>query len=128
MTKTKVFPKLENTETQLRHIKKEKFQTTFAKSFSKAKSTFTVIPRSFKFLPSVIRELINREPQVTIKYQISKLQEFPSFYQVKIFSTFQNARTGKITKQPTQIWEFVKDNESKQYIGTKRTPFDDFTF
>ena len=123
MTKTKVFPKHKTTETQLRHIKKEKFQTTFATSFSKAKSTFTVIPRSFKFLPSVIRKLINREPQVTIKYQISKLQEFPSFYQVKIFSTFQNARTGKITKQPTQIWEFVKDNESKKIHWHKKNAF-----
>ena len=127
MTKTKVFQKFKNT-TEIQQLKKDKLNRTFATSFSKARSTFTLIPRSFKFLPSIIRHILNSEPQVTIKYQISKLHEFPSFYQVKIYSTFQNARTGKITKQPTQIWEFVKDNDTKQYIGTKRTPFDDFKF
>ena len=127
MTKTKVFQKFRNT-TEIHRLKKDKLHRTFATSFSKARSTFTLIPSSFKFLPSIIRNIINGEPQVIIRYQISKLHEFPSFYQVKIYSTFQNARTGKVTKQPTQIWEFVKDNDTKQYIGTKRTPFDDFIF
>ena len=96
MTKTKVFQKFKNT-TEIHELKKDKLNRTFASSFSKARSTFTLIPRSFKFLPSIIRNIINGEPQVTTRYQISKLNEFPSFYQVKIYSTFQNARTGKIT-------------------------------
>ena len=127
MTKTKVSSKL-RTKTDSQSIKKEQLQNTFAASFPKTRSSFTEIPRSFKFLPFKIRQIIKNEPKVIIKYQISKLQEFPSFYQVKIYNTFQNARTGKVSNQPTQIWEFVKDNDSKQYIGTKRTPFNDFTF
>ena len=127
MTKTKVSSKL-RTKTDSQSIKKEQLQNKFAASFPKTLSSFTEIPRSLKFLPFKIRQIIKNEPKVIIKYQISKLQEFPSFYQVKIYNTFQNARTGKVTNQPTQIWEFVKDNDSKQYIGTKRTPFNDFTF
>ena len=92
------------------------------------RSSFAVIPRSLKFLPSKIRQIIKNEPKVLIKYQTSKLPRSPSFYIVKIYNTFQNARTGKVTSQPTQIWEFVKDHNSKQYIGTKRTPFNDPTF
>ena len=92
------------------------------------RSSFTEIPRSLKFLPFKIRQIIKNEPKVLIKYQTSKLQNIPSFYLVKIYNTFQNARTGKVTTQPTQIWEFVKDNNSKQCIATKRTPFNDFTF
>ena len=127
MTKTKVSSK-HRTKTKSQPIKKEQLQNTFAASFSNTRSKFTEIPRSLKILPFKIRQIIKNEPQVIIKYQISKLQEFPSFYQVKFYNTFQNARTGKVTNQPTQIWEFVKDNDSKQYIGTKRMPFNDFTF
>ena len=127
MTKTTVFSKL-STQTNSQPIKKKQLINTFTPSFPKTRSSFTEIPRSFKFLPFKIRQIIKNEPKVIIKYQISKFQEFPSFYQVKIFNTFQNARTGRITNQPTQIWEFVKDNDSKQYIGTKRTPFNDFAF
>ena len=127
MTKTKVSSKL-STQTNSQSIKKEQLINTFTPSFPKTRSSFTEIPRSFKFLPFKIRQIIKNEPKVLIKYQISKLQEFPSFYQVKIYNTFQNARTGKVTNQPTQIWEFVKDNDSKQYIGTKRTPFNVFAF
>ena len=97
-------------------------------NFPTTRSSFTEIPRSLKFLPFKIRQIIKNEPKVLIKYQTSKLQNIPSFYLVKIHNTFQNARTGKVTNQPTQIWEFVKDNNTKQYIGTKRTPFNDFTF
>ena len=97
-------------------------------NFPTTRSSFTEIPRSLKFLPFKIRQIIKNEPKVLIKYQTSKLQNIPSFYLVKIYNTFQNARTGKVTTQPTQIWEFVKDDNSKQYIGTKRTPFNDFTF
>ena len=92
------------------------------------RSSFTEIPRSLKFLPFKIRQVIQNEPKVLIKYQTSKLQTIPSLYLVKIYNQFQNDRTGKITNQPTQIWEFVKDNNTKQYIGTKRTPFNDLTF
>ena len=92
------------------------------------RSSFTEIPRSLKFLPFKIRQIIKNEPKVLIKYQTSKLPNIPSFYLVKIYNTFQNARTGKVINQPTQIWEFVKDNNSKQYIGTKRTLFNDPTF
>ena len=97
-------------------------------NFPTTRSSFIEIPRSLKFLPFKIRQIIKNEPKVLIKYQTSKLQNIPSFYLVKIYNTFQNARTGKVTNQPTQIWEFVKDNNSKQYIGTKRTPFNDPTF
>ena len=127
MTKTTVSSKL-STQTNSQSIKQEQQIHTFTPSFPKTRSSFTEIPRSFKFLPFKIRQIIKNEPKVIIKYQVSKFQEFPSFYQVKIYNTFQNARTGRVTNQPTQIWEFVKDNDSKQYIGTKRTPFNDFTF
>ena len=127
MTKTTVTSKF-NTQIKSYSIKKEHHNHNFIPSFPKTRSSFTEIPRSFKYLPFKIRQIIKNEPKVIIKYQISKFQEFPSFYQVKIFNTFQNARTGRITNQPTQIWEFVKDNDSKQYIGTKRTPFNDFAF
>ena len=127
MTKTTVSSKL-STQINSQSIKQEQQIHTFTPSFPKTRSSFTEIPRSFKYLPFKIRQIIKNEPKVIIKYQISKFQEFPSFYQVKIFNTFQNARTGRITNQPTQIWEFVKDNDSKQYIGTKRTPFNDFAF
>ena len=127
MTKTTVSSKL-STQTNSQSIKQEQQIHTFTPSFPKTRSSFTEIPRSFKFLPFKIRQIIKNEPKVIIKYPVSKFQEFPSFYQVKIYNTFQNARTGRVTNQPTQIWEFVKDNDSKQYIGTKRTPFNDFTF
>ena len=127
MTKTTVSSKF-STQINSHSIKKEQQSHTFTPSFPKTRSSFTEIPRSFKFLPFKIRQIIKNEPKVIIKYQVSKFQEFPSFYQVKIYNTFQNARTGRVTNQPTQIWEFVKDNDSKQYIGTKRTPFNDFTF
>ena len=127
MTKTTVTSKF-NTQSKSCSIKKEHQSHHFLPNFPKTRSSFTEIPRSFKYLPFKIRQIIKNEPKVIIKYQISKFQEFPSFYQVKIYNTFQNARTGRITNQPTQIWEFVKDNDSKQYIGTKRTPFNDFTF
>ena len=127
MTKTTVSSKF-STQINSQSIKQEQQIHTFTPSFPKTRSSFTEIPRSFKFLPFKIRQIIKNEPKVIIKYQISKFQEFPSLYQVKIYNTFQNARTGRVTNQPTQIWEFVKDNDSKQYIGTKRTPFNDFTF
>ena len=127
MTKTTVTSKV-NTQIKSYSIKKEHQSHHFIPSFPKTRSSFTEIPRSFKYLPFKIRQIIKNEPKVIIKYQVSKFQEFPSFYQVKIYNTFQNARTGRVTNQPTQIWEFVKDNDSKQYIGTKRTPFNDFTF
>ena len=92
------------------------------------RSSFADIPRSLKFLPSKIRQIIKNEPKVLIKYKISNKTWGTSFYLVKIYNTFQNARTGRVTDQPTQIWEFVKDHNTKQYIGTKRTPFNDSTF
>ena len=92
------------------------------------RSSFADIPRSLKFLPSKIRQIIKNEPKVLIKYKISNKTWGTSFYLVKIYNTFQNARTGKVTEQPTQIWKFVKDHNTKQYLGTKRTPFNDFTF
>merc|ERR1712004_472027 len=105
-----------------RNLKKERLPESAVTSLPITRSSFTEIPRSLIFLPFKIRQIIKNEPKVLIKYQISKLPRFPSFYIVKIYNTFQNARTGKVTSQPTQIWEFVKDNNSKQYIGTKRTP------
>ena len=109
-------------------LKKEQLPESAVTNFPITRSSFTEIPRSLKFLPFKIRQIIKNEPKVLIKYQTSKLPRFPSFYIVKIYNTFQNARTGNVTNQPTQIWEFVKDNNSKQYIGTKRTPFNDPTF
>ena len=111
-----------------RKLKKEQLPESAVTSLPITRSSFAEIPRSLKFLPFKIRQIIKNEPKVLIKYQTSKLPRFPSFYIVKIYNTFQNARTGKVTSQPTQIWEFVKDNNSKQYIGTKRTPFNDPTF
>ena len=87
MTKTKVSSKL-STQTNSQSIKKEQLINTFTPSFPKTRSSFTEIPRSFKFLPFKIRQIIKNEPKVIIKYQISKFQEFPSFYQVKIYNTY----------------------------------------
>ena len=111
-----------------RNLKKEQLPESAVTSLPITRSSFAEIPRSLKFLPFKIRQIIKNEPKVLIKYQTSKLPRFQSFYIVKIYNTFQNARTGNVTNQPTQIWEFVKDNNSKQYIGTKRTPFNDPTF
>ena len=126
MRTTTDFPKLKNQKGK--KSQKEHLTDNSTTNFPTTRSSFTEIPRSLKFLPFKIRQIIKNEPKVLIKYQTSKLQNIPSFYLVKIYNTFQNARTGKVTNQPTQIWEFVKDNNSKQYIGTKRTPFNDFTF
>ena len=126
MRTTTDFPKLKNQKGK--KSQKEHLTDNSTTNFPTTRSSFTEIPRSLKFLPFKIRQIIKNEPKVLIKYQTSKLQNIPSFYLVKIYNTFQNDRTGKVTNQPTQIWEFVKDNNSKQYIGTKRTPFNDFTF
>ena len=99
-----------------------------ASKYPITRSSFADIPRSLKFLPSKIKQLIKNEPKVLIKYKISNKTWGTSFYLVKIYNTFQNARTGKVTEQPTQIWELVKNHNTKQYIGTKRTPFNDPTF
>ena len=126
MRTTTDFPNLKNKKDK--KSGKDNLTTNSTTNFPTTRSSFTEIPRSLKFLPFKIRQIIKNEPKVLIKYQTSKLQNIPSFYLVKIYNTFQNDRTGKVTTQPTQIWEFVKDNNSKQYIGTKRTPFNDLTF
>ena len=62
-------------------LKKEQLPESAVTNFPITRSSFTEIPRSLKFLPFKIRQIIKNEPKVIIKYQISKLQEFPSFYQ-----------------------------------------------
>ena len=126
MRTTTDFPNLKNKKDK--KSGKDNLTTNSTTNFPTTRSSFTEIPRSLKFLPFKIRQVIQNEPKVLIKYQTSKLQTIPSLYLVKIYNQFQNDRTGKITNQPTQIWEFVKDNNTKQYIGTKRTPFNDLTF
>ena len=106
-------------------LKKEQLLDLAVTNSPITRSSFTEIPRSLKFLPFKIRQIIRNEPKVLIQYQTSKFPHFPSFYLVKRYNTFQNARTGNVINQPTQIWEFIKDNKSKQYIGTKRTPLND---
>ena len=62
-----------------RKLKKEQLPDPAVTSFPITRSSFTEIPRSLKFLPFKIRQIINNEPRVLIKYQISKLPDFPSF-------------------------------------------------